>query len=34
MKKLVSIFLALAMLLTVCAAFAEDLNSYTLEEIK
>ena len=33
MKKLVSVFLALAMLLTVCSAFAEDLNSYTLDEI-
>ena len=33
MKKLVSIVLALAMLLTVCSALAEDLNSYTLDEI-
>ena len=33
MKKLVSVFLALAMLLTVCGALAEDLNSYTLDEI-
>ena len=33
MKKLVSVFLALAMLLTVCSAMAEDLNSYTLDEI-
>lgn len=33
MKKLVSVFLALAMLLTVCSAMAADLNSYTLDEI-
>jgi len=33
MKKLVALFLALAMLLTVCSALAEDLNSYTLDEI-
>ncbi len=33
MRKLVSVFLALAMLLTVCGAMAEDLNSYTLDEI-
>ncbi len=33
MKKLVSVFLALAMLLTVFGALAEDLNSYSLEEI-
>ena len=33
MKKLLSVFLALAMLLTVFGALAEDLNSYTLDEI-
>ena len=34
MKKLVSLFLALAMMLTVCGALAEvDLNSYSLDEI-
>ena len=33
MKKLVAVFLALAMLLTVCGAMAEDLNGYTLDEI-
>ena len=33
MKKLVSVFLAVAMLLTICSALAEDLNSYSLEEI-
>ena len=33
MKKLVALFLALAMMLTVCSALAEDLNSYTLDEI-
>ncbi len=35
MKKLVSVFLALAMMLTACAALADevDLNSYTLDEI-
>ena len=33
MKKLLSVFLALAMLLSVFGALAEDLNSYTLDEI-
>ena len=33
MKKLVCLFLAAVMMLTVCSALAEDLNSYTLEEI-
>ena len=33
MKKIVSVFLAVAMLLTACSALAEDLNSYSLEEI-
>ena len=33
MKKVVALFLAIAMLLTVCGALAEDLNSYTLDEI-
>lgn len=33
MKKLLSVFLALAMLLSAFTALAEDLNSYTLDEI-
>ena len=33
MKKLVCLFLAAVMMLTVFSALAEDLNSYTLEEI-
>ena len=33
MKKLLCLFLAAAMMLTAFAAVAEDLNSYTLDEI-
>ena len=33
MKKLIALFLSLAMVLTVCCALADDLNSYTLDEI-
>lgn len=33
MKKLIALFVALSMVLTVCCALADDLNSYTLDEI-
>ena len=33
MKKIVSIILAIAMVLTACSALAEDLNASTLDEI-